>query len=152
MANRLSQDQTGRTIEVKKSNLIAKLEENRKKHILDYNEAVAGYIETATKKLEDAYNIAKKKMKDNVELAKIKIQQFDKNYCKNDYLVLIEGATVELKSPQNFVEQYNTAIEMFQWDVRETIQITHAEFKCFIEDKWDWTDNFTAISAMYKKF
>ena len=151
MANRLSHDQAERKVTVDRLNLIVKLKENRNKHVSEYNEALAGYVEAANSKLDEAYDLAKKKIKANFELAKEKIKRFDKDYCKSGYIVLLEGITVELKTPQCFSEQYDTAISMFEWEVNATVEITHAEFKCFVEDKWDWTDGFMTISAMYNK-
>ena len=63
----------------------------------------------------------------------------------------MDSISVEMRVPRCYDKEYDAAIDMAKWDVRETLELTHAEFTCFVRDQWDWTSEFTAISAMYLK-
>lgn len=153
MAALAIKDQAERSVEVNREKLIKKLIANRKKHLEEYQEAVAGYKEEAIRKLNNGYEKAKQKLEDNLAVAKMKIEQFNENNprASSDYLVLVEGQQVELKVPRNYSKEYDAAIDMAQWDERETLELTHAEFQCFVRDEWAWTNEFTSISAIYNK-
>ena len=48
------------------------------------------------------------------------------------------------------LDAMDAAIDMAKWDVRETLELTHAEFTCFVRDQWDWKSGFEAISQIYR--
>ncbi len=145
-------DQKERQIEVNRERLLVTLKANREKHIKDYKEAVEGYCASALKKLEAGYEKAKLKVERNYKTAVDQIKQFDVNNprASSDWLTLVEGERVELKVPRNFSKEYDAAIDMVTWDVRETLELTHAEFQCFVRDVWDWSNDFVAVTAAYK--
>ena len=154
MANMALKNLQERVVEVDREQLVAILTTNREKHLKDYREAVAGYREAAIEKLTKGYEFAKQKLENNLKIAKAKIEQFDEANprASSDYLDLVEGQSVELKVPRNFCKEYDAAIDMAKWDVRKTLELTHAEFQCFVRDEWLWSNEFLAVSASYKKF
>ena len=55
-----------------------------------------------------------------------------------------------MRVPRCFKDEYDDAIDMAKWDVRETLVLTYAEFTCFVRDEWDWKSGFEAVSMIYK--
>ena len=64
--------------------------------------------------------------------------------------IQIDGISVEMKVPRSYAKEYDAAIDMAKWDVRETLELSHAEFTCFVRDQWDWKAGFEAVSMLYK--
>lgn len=152
MAQLMREDVKNRKVEVNREKLLDILRSNKQKHINDYREALQGYKEMALEKLQDGYEKAKVKLEKNLERGKTSIAEFDPENPRGvgDYLTLIEGVSVELKVPRDFSKDYDAAIDMAKWDVRETLELSNAEFQCFVRDVWDWTNDFVAVSKMYK--
>lgn len=145
-------DQEKREVEVNRMKLIETLEKNKEQHVKDYKEALAGYKEKATEKLSEEYLKAKVSLEKNLEQARKKIQDFDPEDPESTgYLQLINGVKVEMRVPYNYEDEYDAAIDLAKWDVNETIKLSFFEFQCFVRDKWDWKDDFTAVSSMYVK-
>lgn len=152
MAAMARMDQEKRTVEVDRIKLIATLESNREKHLAEYKEAMEGYKSTLLTKIEEAYVDAKKQIKNEYDRIKAKVGKLtDEDIARQrDSVVLLDGIVVEMKVPRSYVKEYDAAIDMARWDVRETLDLTHAEFTCFVRDQWDWKSGFEAVSMMYK--
>lgn len=152
MANMARADQEKRTVEVKRSELVHTLIANRVKHVKDYEDAMAGYTAVLLAKIDEAFAAAQRslserhgKMKEQVAgLSEEDIAQ------RSDRLVIVDSICVEMKVPRSYKKEYDAAIDMAQWDVRDTLELTHAEFTCFVRDEWDWKSGFDAVSMLYK--
>lgn len=152
MAQMARDDIKERKVEVDRLKLVEILVANKEKHIKEYHEALEGYKSMALEKLQDGYEKAKVKLEKNLERGKASIAEFDPENPRgvSDYLTLVESISVELRVPRDFSKDYDAAIDMAKWDVRETLELTHAEFQCFVRDVWDWTSEFAQVSMMYK--
>jgi hypothetical protein len=151
MANQARRDQEERTIEVNRKDLITKLKENLTKHRESYKAALAGYKAMALQKLEEGYEQAKIKLDKNLERGKLALSQFDPDDPSgvSDYLTLVEAISISLKVPLDYSKEYEAAIDMAEWDVRDTLELTHAKFQCFVRDQWTWTRDFESINFTY---
>lgn len=145
-------DQEKRTVEVNRQRLLDTLRDNKEKHVVEYEEAMAGYKAVLLEKIEQAFSDAKKQLEERYEKIKSKVEKFtDADIAKqHDAFLLVEEVAVEMKVPRSYEKDYNAAIDMAHWDVRETLELTHAEFNCFVRDQWDWKSGFEAVSMMYK--
>jgi hypothetical protein len=152
VANQALVDQKERKIEVKRERLLETLRSNRDKHLTEYREALQGYKAMATEKLNAAHAKAKADLEKNVARVQAELNEFDPNNPQNhDYLTLVNAIQIELRVPRNFTDKYDAAIDMVEWDVRETLELTHAEFQCFVRDVWEWTRDFNVTNAIYSK-
>lgn len=144
-------DQAERTVQVKREQLIAQLTSNREKHLADYKIALAGYKEAAKIKLIKGHEDARASLDKNLKRGLEDLDAFDSRDPRkqSDYLALVIGVNVEMKVPRNYTSQYDAAIDMANWDVRETLELTHAEFQYFVRDVWDWTNDFYTTNATY---
>lgn len=152
MANLARADQENRTVKVDRLKLIGILEANRTKHVQEYEEAMAGYKSVLLSKIDKAFEDAKLQLESQHKKTKSKVAAFtDTDIAKqHDRIVLIDGICVDMKVPRSYQKEYDAAIDMAKWDVRETLELTHAEFTCFVRDHWDWKSGFDAVSMLYK--
>jgi hypothetical protein len=154
MAQMAIQDQQERKVEVNRTKLIETLKTNREKHGRDYKAALDGYKEMAQAELKKAYDRAKVKLEERYTDGMTKLDRFDPADPSNfgDSMTLIDAFHIQLKVPRNFTNKYDAAIDMAEWDVRETLELTHAEFQCFVRDVWQWSNEFHFINKTYTDF
>ena len=103
--------------------VLEKLKENRAKHTKIVKEAREGYVKKA------------------------------KEALANKLLQLEQGKIVRLQFslsvPSNHTKEYNTAITMLELHTEDTIELGANEVRQFIEDKWDWQQQFIYGNAAY---
>jgi len=110
-------------ITVDKAKLLLHLSKNKDKHHNTFIEIQSGYRKKVIKELE----LRLKDVRDNKKI----------NLCFN------------LPEPADHTEDYESAIEMLQWCIKDTVQITKSNYDNFIRDKWSWSSNFSATSGLY---
>jgi len=152
MAAAARMDQANRKVQVDRLRLLETLESNKKKHIKDYEEAMAGYKASLLSKIDEAFKKAQMELIAKYEKTKAKVRAFtDFDIGKQgDTFTLLDGLFVEMRVPRSYVADYEAAIDIATWDVNTTMELTHSEFTCFVRDQWDWKSGFDAISTMYK--
>lgn len=106
-----------RTILLKKEDLIKQIKENKETHIKEFNEAIIAYKEEALKQL-------------TTELSRVKEGAVD--------------AKLELVTPVNNAENYDKILQMFEWDVREEVELDQNEFNEYVQDETEF-----AVAAKY---
>jgi len=111
-----------RTILLKKDELIAKIKENKEIHEKEYEEAVKAYKKEALKQLAE-------------QTKKVEQGALD--------------AKLELVTPQNRSENYDKIIEMFEWDVRDEVELSQGEFLEYVQDENDFAREAKFANAYY---
>jgi hypothetical protein len=101
------------------------LKENRNKHLGLLSRAKIGYKKAVIECLESLLKEAN-----------------DRNF---DNLTNI----LNLPKPVDKAEEYDRAIEMLEMSVDEKITITSQEFRNYVKDKWDWTDQMLLSNTRY---
>jgi len=161
MANAARKSLEERTIEVNRRELLKTLLENKERHIQDYEAAVEGYKRHLLQKIQTAYEDTKKiignKHKKSIDLAE-SLESVEDIEKQTDFFIfngpivitLIFHSLSDMRVPRCYSKEYDAAIEIANWDVRDTIELTHAEFTCFVRDLWDWKMEFNTISQLYK--
>lgn len=152
MAAIAAQDQARRKVKVDRIKLIDQLKSNLEKHIKEYNEAVSGFKSLVLDKINSAYSEAKQ----TIESQFAKLQ--DKyNSMTDDELIKLNGnirimneLTVRLDVPKSYAKEYEVAIDLFTWETEPVVELTVAEFTCYVRDSWDWKSDFEQLTAMYK--
>lgn len=110
------------TITVDKEQLLTTMRENRERHREIFIKAQEGYREQAIKKLDRRLAAARQ---GRVDL------------------------TFSLPAPQDFTEEYDTAIGMLEWEQEGTVELTQRDFERYVLDKWDWARQFVGSTSMY---
>lgn len=151
MANMAKQAMIQREVEVNRKDMIVALEKNREKHIETYHKALAGYKEAAAKKLKQDGEDARRRLEKNLQQVAADIAEFDPERPNKfgDHFVLIQQVVMTLPVPQNYSSFYDAAIDIARWDVNETLKLSYAEFNCFVRDQWDWTGEFRETTMSY---
>lgn len=141
-----------RTTKVNRVKLLQTLQKNRAKHKEDYEESLSAFKQVAKNQVEESCAKAIKEIEEQKLLFNERIDLLKKDEIPKEspYVNIANRLTVELSIPHSYLDEYDTAIEMLNWDVEENVLLTSKEFKCFIQDDWDWKDEFLRCSAMYK--
>lgn len=114
-----------KSIKVEKAVLLKKLIENKQKHKELVEKAQIGFKKVVKETLE--------KLLQNVE--KNKPIDFKELY--------------NLTQPMNKTTEYEQAIEMLNMSIDDIVEITDQEFRCFVQDKWDWADQAFLSNSRY---
>lgn len=153
MAAKALNNQMTRTVRVNRQHLLETLKKNREQHLKVFNEAMAGYkaLALALAKVNEAFNGLEGRLLQKKDEIVAKIGTFSAETADSftDYLIILETVRVALTVPVSYVEAYNTAIDMADFDTREELDLSGAEFQCFCRDVWDWSYEFTSISSTY---
>jgi hypothetical protein len=99
--------------------LVKVLEENRAKHLKDFEET--------TKIFEQKY---KEKLDEMVKDGKFEM-------------------AVKLTKPKCHVESYDSMINVLNMSVEPTIKMAAYELQSYLADKWDWKDSFENTKSLY---
>lgn len=119
-------------LEFEKSYVLSKLKENERVHRETYEDALKNWHQ---KMLTDLRRLArefkKATPKDSLDI--------------NLYNQLISENT----QPRSYLTEYEIAIEWIENSVDEKILLTQSQFRQYIKDNWEWTDEFIVANAKY---
>lgn len=51
--------------------------------------------------------------------------------------------------PADFTLEYDRAIEQYEWEVQEHVELTREDFNRFVRDEWDWAPRWAASTQAY---
>src|SRR4051812_3191998 len=54
-----------------------------------------------------------------------------------------------LPVPEDHTEEFNTAIEMLQWEEGNSVVLDHRDFQRYVQNRWEWAASFAASTASY---
>lgn len=108
---------------VRKTKILAVLQQNRAKHRRVFEAAVDGYRKEATRRLEE--NL------DALRAGKL------------------PTVSIHLPLPQDHTRDYDRVIKMIEMDTGETWTMNEQDFARYIEDDWDWKRHFVTMSSVY---
>jgi hypothetical protein len=115
-----------KNITVTKTGLIAKLGENRSKHVNEYEAARIGWHQ----KMLDALTTA--------------TAEFDRTEETKDL-----NFAYRFPKPESHVDEYDRALEMLDWETENLITLSEQDFRHFVQDDWDWTQSHRFSSSQY---
>ena len=116
-----------RSVKVNKTELMKVLQDNKKKHIKDFEESVKDYKQAALKVAKEHVELAK--TGDLDQIAKIRAMP---------------------QRPTSYEDSYNRAIRMMEMSIDENIELEEQIFNQLVLDEWSWKHSFTATGALYK--
>ena len=143
--------QEQRPVLVERLKLIAQLKANKEAHVLRYQAAVAGYMDTLRARAVEAFDKAQAKLtKTRVE----RMQQLEQLQMEDlakmpDSIEIVQSDRLNMEVPKSYETEYTVAINILEWTVGENVEISHAEFLCFVRDEWDWSSSFNELSMAY---
>jgi hypothetical protein len=111
------------TIVVEKSDLIERLKQNRDEHRAIFERAQSVYREKVIEELDRALDDAKNGRK---------ILRF-----------------LNLPEPEDHTREFDTAIQMLEWDTSGTVELTRRDFARYVQNEWEWRASFSANTESY---
>lgn len=114
-----------KTVTVNKTDLLAKLRENREHHVDTFEQVLEDYRAEAIRRLEEHIERIR-----SGEVAKV---------------------SVVLPPPQNYEEEYDRAIAMVEWNIDHEIHLDEYEFAQWVLDQWAWKQAFNETVATYSR-
>lgn len=109
-------------IQVDRLKLIETLKTNKETHVNTYKDSLKGYKVELVKHAES-----------NLERAKA--GKHPEHFPH--------------RRPSNYEPQYTRAIKMLEMSEEKTVRLTAVDFARFVEDDWDWKEEFVATSTLY---
>lgn len=111
-----------REIPVNKANLIAKIKENKANHETEYVKAVEAYKREAGKQLKEQLEA--------LEKGSLSIR-------------------VNLVAPSNKSDEYDKLVQLFEWDINETVTLTQSEFNEYVLDETSFAREAKMLNSTY---
>jgi predicted exporter len=111
------------TVNCEKGAVLARLKANREQHARLVKEAREGYVEQAKVALAEKLNA-----------------------LASGKLVSLAFA---LQVPRDYTSQYDTVIAMLEAHTDGHVELEAREFRQFMEDKWDWRDQWIGSNKFY---
>ena len=120
-------------VNVKRTDLIAKIQENRDRHANTFKAAQDGYLET----VRHAFDGWDKKL----------------NHGPNAPIETAIKAVAQVSTfhaPTSHLEEYDRALAMLDMSVDETITLQVNEFQQLVMDEWGWKREFIRSTSAYQ--
>lgn len=137
-----------RNTTINKNVLLAKLRENREKHIREYNELYEKYKEMAI----EALNQAKKEALRTINAALSLMEKSSSKEPAGLDIANLGGFFQYIFKPENHEKDYDMAIAMIEVEVHEVIVLPADQFQCFYMDDWSWRGQFERVKATAAAF
>lgn len=122
-----------REVKVNKADLLKVIRENRTKHIEEFKEACDGYKEMALAKITDVMEELKGKI----------------GRLKEGQAIALMAVNFGLQVPESHEAEYDTVIRMLEMSIDDTLLVRTDEFECYVMDRWDWKDRWSASNVGY---
>ena len=110
-------------ITVDKADLIAKIRANRDEHRSMFIKAQERYRDAMIAELDRALEEAREGKKIRRSFA--------------------------LPVPEDHTDEFNTAIEMLEWEQGDSVQLDHLDFQRYVQNRWQWAASFAANTQSY---
>jgi len=132
-----------RTVKIERTKLVEKLRKNRGEHEEIYHESVEGYLKALREALTE---LGEKVTHIASEGEDCDLHAHWENIQREEL-----SDVVKLRKPKNSLTAYDEAIEIFEWDETEQVELTMKEFRSYVLDKWDWQDQWLHDNSGYSK-
>lgn len=116
-----------RTVEIKREDVLKTLRTNRVKHEETQGKALKVWAQKLQERLQDT------------------LQALAKGQTPKDVYDMVS----DIERPTDVLQAYDDAIAMLEMDVRATITLTADEFKCYVQDRWDWKRDWLTSNSKY---
>ena len=112
-----------RKVQVAKDKLLERLKQNRDQHDREYQEALGGYRSRLVLVLTRMFEAAKR---------------------KEDV-----SHKIDLTVPEDHLADYDRALQVMEWEQRDSLRLSQGEFDRYVMDNWSWSKKFKAVHASY---
>jgi len=120
-----------KTVQVQKSRLQEALTKNLETHKSEFQEALEGYYDAQNKAIRDL-NEATSQGRGNSKKIHALYQEFR-----------------DLERPVDHSKDYEQAISLMDFEVRDIIELSINDFECWVHDNWTWKGRFQQSFSKY---
>lgn len=127
-------------VTIERDKLLEQVKKNRAKHKDDFDSAMEVYNEQCLKEL--------RKRAEKVELfiaepeASLKA---DEDFTPESFM------RFHLSCPRQYLEVYDQVIESMTWTTEKEIKLSGDQFRNWVMDKWDWSEQFHSTVREYNR-
>lgn len=114
----------GRTVNVKRTELLEALRKNKEVHLAEFKEATEDFKKALVAELQKNLKLAKAEKLDKLQIS--------------------------MYPPTDYSDQYQEVIDMLEVSVDDTISLDSEAFKAYYKNEWSWTGQFKMMAATYK--
>ena len=114
----------GRTVNVKRLELLEMLKKNKELHQAEYDEALADFKKAMVAELQKQLKLAKAEK--------------------------LSELHISLYPPKNHADDFQEVIDMMEVSVDEVINLDSESFKAFFKNEWSWSSQFKLLASSYK--
>lgn len=126
------------SVTIKKNELLAKLQENKEKHRYDYEKAMKNWRK----------EVAEEGKKVFVEAEEGTLNGMGGN-GRSRGTTSHPLITAIFDEPECHLDDYSTAIGMLEMSVDDTVVLGHGQFRCYVQDEWDWKRDWMFSNSKY---
>ncbi len=121
------------SVEMPRTALIERLEENLEVHLADYREAKAEYRRKVVQAAHEA------------------LAEVERQFHEDDEIDVRQpwAEIVGLPKPRSHEDEYRLAIAMLRDDVREHVELDDVQYRELVMDDWSWKREFLATNSRY---
>lgn len=116
-----------KNITVDKAKLIDTLRENRAAHHAEYVKAVEVYKEVF--------------VREAAKFAESAVSRAARGLAFKDF--------VWLPVPEEHVDDYDRVIALMEWELAEQVDLSEADFRCYVLNEWGWMSSFATNTRSY---
>lgn len=151
MAMQAKAELQARKVTVERKRLLEQLRENRAQHLQRYGEAIAGYVQQVKAKMHEEYERGMAGAARQFTKVLAQVDEFDplRPELTRDTWKVTDSISVTLAVPRNYIDMYDAAIAIAEWETGAEMELSYAEFQCFVRDEWDWKDEFSRVTMSY---
>jgi hypothetical protein len=142
---------------IEKDKLLVVLKENKAKHDEILTEALKGYWDLATEKLQKKkkeFEAALKDVQDDFNHLISKVENRINEKEKFDDLMVVGlyfkyNKDLELKYPEDHSRDYDKAIRLVEMSAYDKISLNEDEFNRYVMNDWEWKSSFLVSNSAY---
>jgi hypothetical protein len=143
-------------IVMKKEELINTLVENKAKHDVLLEAAIAGYWKLAQEKIDEKRKQLKTSVGEFVEDVETQLRRTESKINKKEVLpsslsydALNFSSHLNLVHPTSHGSDYERAIRMMKASIYDEVKLTEHEFDQYVLNNWSWKAQFVASNSSY---
>ncbi len=124
-------------MEYERSAILKRVQENRDKHVKDYELALEAYrlevLEQLSKIYHDVHEVFLKVTNEGID-------NFGSKYNDGQF-------EVDAEKPEDHRNDYEQVIDMLEMATADKIELDRSEFTQYVRDEWKWTKQFYASTS-----
>lgn len=128
------------SVTIKKDKLLSTLRANREQHRADFQKAMKNWRRDVSEEARKVVIAANEGTLKGMSGTHRHNNRGDTSHPLN--IVIFD-------EPHSHLEEYTTVIGMLEMCEDETIVLTSGQFRCYVEDEWDWKGAWVASNSKY---